>query len=680
MTDQKSNDQHEQAPEWMQRSVSQLLFSYLPGKTVDWEDGVAIVQLGGVQLASAWAPAQARIILSEINEYLERWRSAGGKVHPSFPNPLEQPERFTVGEPASIHATFLDVALRCLNCSRLVFLKKTELAGGRREGARPFRCPSCGHPTLRQFPQIFVHGCGHLVALAKWMPTTSKEEGALRPTHYPLVCQKCGAQAIPEIPSRSERARDLQVICRTCKEITVPRLGVRCHECLTHPLELPPPSAREQQGKEPTQIDRIVMRITSYRASEAYYGHTITILRLDRPQHTAETDEELELLRELLPLDESKDALVTPADIVSSLAARLREAQAQGQKGESARLMQEIARVASGQAPPEQIRQVGGRLQHPGPTLKRAITESLALKTTVRTSAYTSLLSQDFRGATAGLLPLLQQAHQQLGLRPIRLVDDLPVITATFGYTRRSFEPTYEENEAYLPTQIRPFYALDNVAAKRIGRPGARGTIPILAREGDHEGLFLALDQERVVSWLARNGIRLPTNDQPALVSILQALELDPPDEPSDRYYDRIWKRTILRYVFGLIHSLSHAAMRVISRFAGLERTSISEYLFLPLLGTVIYANNSAFKMGCMETLLRSNLYEFLEALSDEAMTCLIDPDCIDHRGACAGCLHSPEISCRVFNHGLSRAFLIGGHLPWVDASVNTRMTGYWES
>jgi hypothetical protein len=214
---------------------------------------------------------------------------------------------------------------------------------------------------------------------------------------------------------------------------------------------------------------------------------------------------------------------------------------------------------------------------------------------------------------------------------------------------------------------------LEQFAAKRVGRPGAVGTIPILAREGDHEGIFLALDQERVLAWLIHNGIHLPASDQPPIVRLLQSLE------DVDRYYDTVWEKPVLRLIFGLLHSFSHAAMRIVSRFAGLERTSLSEYLFLPLLGTVIYANSSTFKMGSMETMMRSNLYEFLEELGEEAMSCLIDPDCIDHRGACVGCLHSPEISCRVFNHGLSRAFLIGGHTPWLDASIGERIKGYWQ-
>jgi hypothetical protein len=118
-----------------------------------------------------------------------------------------------------------------------------------------------------------------------------------------------------------------------------------------------------------------------------------------------------------------------------------------------------------------------------------------------------------------------------------------------------------------------------------------------------------------------------------------------------------------------LVHTLSHMVMRAVSRFAGLERTSLSEYIFLPLLGAVVFDNSSVFRLGGIETLARNQLSAFVDALSAEATNCLYDAACIDHRGACHGCVHSPEISCRVFNHGLSRAFFIGGHAPWADVS-----------
>jgi hypothetical protein len=131
--------------------------------------------------------------------------------------------------------------------------------------------------------------------------------------------------------------------------------------------------------------------------------------------------------------------------------------------------------------------------------------------------------------------------------------------------------------------------------------------------------------------------------------------------------------------VFGLIHSLSHAAMRAMTKYAGIDRTSVAEYIFLPMLGCVVYDSSSSFKLGGVATLVRDHLTGFLRNIADESVECLYDPDCSDHSGACHGCLHSPEISCRVFNHGLSRAFLLGGHTPWADVSSETRLIGYWE-
>jgi hypothetical protein len=261
----------------------------------------------------------------------------------------------------------------------------------------------------------------------------------------------------------------------------------------------------------------------------------------------------------------------------------------------------------------------------------------------------------------------------RLGIRELLLVDDLPVIVATFGYTRRSFEPTYEELSAKsLPTQIRAFPSLQRPAAQRLGRPELVGTIPILAREGEHEGIFLSVEPDRVLRWLQANGIDPPSPELPPVARILRALE------PVDRYYDDVWLRPVRRMVFGLIHSLSHMAMRAVGRFAGLERTSLGEYIFLPLLGAVVFDNSSTFRLGGIETLARDQLFAFLDSLSSDAAQCLYDAACIDHRGACHGCIHSPEISCRVFNHGLSRAFLVGGHAPWADVTSDTPVVGYW--
>lgn len=307
------------------------------------------------------------------------------------------------------------------------------------------------------------------------------------------------------------------------------------------------------------------------------------------------------------------------------------------------------------------------------PDLSRAIEECLAFKETVDSRPAIEIAKQG-GSASELLLNRIAADIDSLRLKDVLAVSDLPVILATFGYTRRTFEPTYNELTAKnLPTRIRPFPSLTQDAARRLGRPELAGAVPILAKEGEHEGILLSLDPHCVIKWLQVNGIVLENTHKPPIVRIMQALE------PVDRYYDDVWQCRVRRFVFGLVHSLSHAAMRVASRFAGLERTSISEYIFLPLLATVIFDNSSSFKLGGMETLARDHLATFLDELDDDGMTCLYDTQCIDHVGACHGCLHSPEISCRVFNHGLSRAFLIGGHTPWVDIATDQQIVGYWQ-
>src|SRR3954471_1053615 len=87
----------------MQRGVSQLLFNYLPGRTVDWEDGLAIVQLGSVRLGTAWEQQRMAAVLEEVTSLLDRWRSRGGTVDSRFPNPREA-GRFTIGAPEAIEA------------------------------------------------------------------------------------------------------------------------------------------------------------------------------------------------------------------------------------------------------------------------------------------------------------------------------------------------------------------------------------------------------------------------------------------------------------------------------------------------------------------------------------------------------------------------------------------------
>ena len=461
----------------------------------------------------------------------------------------------------------------------------------------------------------------------------------------------------------------MKVVCRKCNTVALERFAASCHRCLKRFGREGAPT--NQKGG--TIASALAMRLARYSASDTYYPQTLSVLRLDKPQLTSADDEISATLRRLLPRSLRPDTAGTPAERLKALSERMKVAESIGDSAEQERLRASIVEIALGKAHEAESPEPG-LLRSVSEELEKAIKESLAFRGTVSVEPAEQKARE---GDSAELLAEdISKLRNSLGQSELLYVDDLPIITSTFGYTRRNFEPIYDELGAInLPIEIRAFPSVQKYAAQQLGKLDLVGTIPVLAREGEHEGIFMSLQPDRVIEWLAINGVSLPDPNLPPIARILAALE--PIDR--DRYYDTIWTLPVRRMVFGLIHSLSHAAMRAMTRYAGIDRTSVAEYIFLPMLGCVVYDSSSSFKLGGVATLVRDHLAAFLRNIADDSVECLYDPDCADHAGACHGCLHSPEISCRVFNHGLSRAFLLGGHAPWADVSLETRLVGFWE-
>src|SRR6185312_12007129 len=422
---------------------------------------------------------------------------------------------------------------------------------------------------------------------------------------------------------------------------------------------------------------RTAMRITRHSASDAFFVHSLTVLRLTRAHVLAEPTPEMLELQRLLPPAERAMTPTDPTESLTGLTDQLRRAQERHDGPEIHAILQRIelvatrARNGSPLGPMEDVAEETDPaiLWNAPDDVIKGVKESQALLETVHLRSARGV-GESGGGPSAENLDEFDQLMAALGLSRLDVVADLPIVTASFGFTRRSVDPEHEEFQQRIATSLRPFPVLDDRASLTSGRHDLPGKHPILAREGEHEGLLLTLDLPRVVRWLALNGVDI-SQEQPARAAILAALE------DVNRYYDNIWELPVRRLVFGLVHSLSHAAMRAASYFAGIDRTSISEYLFLPLLGTVVYSNATTFSLGGMEALARDHLSSFLVKLRSEAVSCLYDPDCLDRKSACHGCIHSPDISCRVFNHGLARSFLLGGRAPW--ASDAARVIGYWE-
>lgn len=183
------------------------------------------------------------------------------------------------------------------------------------------------------------------------------------------------------------------------------------------------------------------------------------------------------------------------------------------------------------------------------------------------------------------------------------------------------------------------------------------------------EGLFLRLQEERVLEWENRPAVQaLEAEFRLAHRHWRKLRHIDPPDADFPG----------IRYV--LVHSLAHALMRQIALDCGYTAASLRERLYCrrpgdlhgPMAGFLMYtaASDSEGTLGGLVELgnplsLGRHLHQALENLR----ICASDPLCAEHppskdgRGihaaSCHACLFSPETSCERGNRYLDRSVLL---------------------
>jgi hypothetical protein len=277
----------------------------------------------------------------------------------------------------------------------------------------------------------------------------------------------------------------------------------------------------------------------------------------------------------------------------------------------------------------------------------------------------------------------------RLGIDAIRVIEDFPVQTFVYGYTRGG----REEDEAMLN-------AFSQNASSGDGTP-------IFVDMSETEATQFDLDPAEVLLWLAVN---LPATSDPTAVRgpiTLPDVPANPDDAAIDRAraeiesltraeqrsfllnhldpvdgYGRFDTQTdddvegqVTKYVFELMHTLSHILLKQASTISGFDRTNLSEFLFPRALSMVIYTNNrEEFNIGGMTTMVEQQLDNLLGQAHVHGNDCMMDPVCSQRGGACLSCLHVSEISCSYFNQVLSRDYLYGSR-PNTDRDIR----GFWE-
>lgn len=249
---------------------------------------------------------------------------------------------------------------------------------------------------------------------------------------------------------------------------------------------------------------------------------------------------------------------------------------------------------------------------------------------------------------------------KKFGIADTKVCGDIPFISCSYGYTREKSQ--YEEG-----VQLRAF------------KEEKGGKKNVYATKLRTEGVLFEFDRKRIIQWLLKNeylsSSEAPNMDDEKdiktwfvnnihLGAITTFSEIDPNFE------------SLTSYVYSLIHSLSHLLVKAAAELCGLNKDSISEYIFPGIPAMMIYCQNSqGFNLGALFNVFEAYFDKWIAGAAAKAEKCVFDPICIERYRACTGCLFLNEVSCQHFNQDLNRRLVIG----YYDKIEKKKTYGFWE-
>lgn len=286
--------------------------------------------------------------------------------------------------------------------------------------------------------------------------------------------------------------------------------------------------------------------------------------------------------------------------------------------------------------------------------------------------------------------------RDQLNVRNIHLIEDIPITTVTYGYTRVDSEaddsgaPTIEqvlsEDESKDPApqdganSDEKDEGEDEVSVQLNTFTTQSDPYPTFyARENKAEGILVELDPELVLDWLEQNGVitseRRPS-EKDARMWFVDAV-VDPSryetlvDDEHQSHLNQNDPQAISRHVYSLLNTYAHAFINTIGMLAGVQRESLIERILPHTLSFVVYKSpDTDQSFGTIQSLFEERFDEFNSQFREQER-CPLNKVCYaDENGACEHCLYLPAISTQNTNHNLSRATIFGG--PFDSGKLNT--------
>lgn len=607
------------------RGKTQILYNYLPGRVFDYGNTTAFAKIRSVS-GERFDLINKQVMLYKIKQQARAWNESD---RPGLEDRVfDDKDQFAIIDPKEVKADLYPLVFWCenSNCNHLVDYSK--------QGAPKNNvCPVCKRKSLVQFRFIKVHQCGHLEEIK------------------PLKCNKCKSDKFISVRGllQFERFQDFQWICKKCNN----ELSFYSGNC---------PSCNWSEEKKGTKKLEVVL----FRANRQYYVHSATLINIPKKTFDTLLDSDhwhIIVAAKYLQVPAIKD--ISLKDISANIGTSEKLQNKIGMNDS----LELIRKVKSGELTLEEMEeQVKKISEKPEPSIEK-YKEELVKMSGVEESYWRdtrfSILDSIIPGEIGNIASLRANPHRErehsvinsLGLYDIQLLENFPIVTASFGYSRLSAK----SEEAWLRT-------FDSEGEHK-------GKVPIYTDTVEADALYFQLDYLRVIRWLRANGMNpeLPVGSNEIASAKAYFVKT---------FKDVITYRTIAdsqreaRFVFSLLHTISHLAIRRAELLCGLERTSISEYLVPSTLSIALYCNHRfGAAIGALTSLFDQALLEWLEQIYDKR-NCVYDPVCGTKMGNCHACTHLPETSCRHFNLNLGRIYLFGGS----DMETGNSIIGYFSN
>jgi hypothetical protein len=568
------------------RGLSQILFGFLPDQTVDLSKRVWRVRRW---VLPRHLDVDRDTVRHELIRAIRPWTVAGrdGRLAEDLFKglPLHVLE---INEHRGAEVEQFPRVFRCTTCSRLE--------------RRDDRVCLCGARAFVQWHFVAYHDCGY-VGPPRFLRCPSHDQ-------------------VRVILPGTAAARGLRFECPVCSRQLHKGffMGGRCSDC-----------------EEDTPLRHDV-----HRAAQVYSAKTLTVVNppdavtamtLRNPTTAAH---KLDWVIEGMPVDGSGGGPSVDTVVAGLLAAGLPEAAAREQ----------AEKMAS-----EGALGVGGEQQRIGvATEQLAEIQQAALRLWLATSGgrvtVVDLGDEAHVHDHQRFETLYPQALRSCHLEAVELLNDFPVLTCRYGYTRGSTTPGQ--------ATLRRYRARDRAIA-------------VYGQLARTEGLLFRLDPVAVAEWLVRRG-RLEDPPKEASEARVRVLEIAKIPDPYDERREDAGSD-----VLTLVHSLSHRLIRRIANLAGIERDAIAEYLVPEHLAFVLYAaTRGDFVLGGMQALFEHDLHVALNEVAYGEARCPLDPGCRRHGRACVACLHVGEPSCRHFNRFLDRNVLFEANIGYLAVKAPT--------